>query len=259
MEKMISRSGNSDLEINCILQARMGSKRLPGKVLLEIDDSQKIIDFIIKQLENTKINELVIAIPDNQEDDILYNHLENLKINCFRGSTFDVLDRYYQCANHFSFKHIMRLTGDNPLIDPNIVDRAIDNYSSAECDYLTNSLQRTFPYGTEIEIFTFSALQTAWKYAKKNSEREHVTPYFYNNPEKFKICHLTQTTDQSKYRYTVDRKEDLLLVRQIISSIKKRPIITQDAIELLDSNPEMTKINSSIIPNEGYLASLEED
>ena len=93
MEKMISRLGNSDLEINCILQARMGSKRLPGKVLLEIDDSQKIIDFIIKQLENTKINELVIAIPDNQEDDILYNHLENLKINCFRGSTFDVLDR----------------------------------------------------------------------------------------------------------------------------------------------------------------------
>ena len=153
----------------------------------------------------------------------------------------------------------MRLTGDNPLIDPNIVDRAIDNYSSAECDYLTNSLQRTFPYGTEIEIFTFSALQTAWKYAKKNSEREHVTSYFYNNPEKFKICHLTQTTDQSKYRYTVDRKEDLLLVRQIVSSIKKRPIITQDAIELLDNNPEMAKINSSIIPNEEYLASLEED
>ena len=237
----------------------MGSERLPGKVLLDLIDGKKSIEFLIEQLETSKLQQKIVAIPDNEMDDILFDFLNNLKISCYRGSTFDVLDRYYHCAKQFSFNHIMRITGDNPLIDPKIVNNAIKQYCDSNCDYLTNSIDRTFPNGTEVEIFSFNALEIAWKNAKKKSEREHVTPYFYNNPEKFKIHYFKQQKNQSKFRYTIDRKEDYDLVVEILSRIKKRPIKTGDIIELLTKNPELLKLNSHIISNEGYIKSINED
>jgi len=153
----------------------------------------------------------------------------------------------------------MRLTGDNPLIDPEIVNNAIKQYCDSNCDYLTNSIDRTFPNGTEVEIFSFNALEIAWKNAKKKSEREHVTPYFYNNPKKFKIHYFKQQKNQSKFRYTIDRKEDYNLVVEILSRIKKRPIKTSDIIELLTNDPELFELNSNMISNEGYIKSINED
>jgi len=237
----------------------MGSERLPGKVLFDLTDGKKVIEFIIDQLQSSNLQQKIVAIPDNEMDDILFDFLNNLKISCYRGSTFDVLDRYYTCAKKFSFKNIMRITGDNPLIDPEIVNEAIKQYHDSNCDYLTNSIHRTFPNGTEVEIFSFDALEIAWKFAKKKSEREHVTPYFYNNPEKFKIHHFKQQQDQSKFRYTVDMKEDYVLVIEILSRIKTRPIKTSDIIELLTNEPELLKLNSDIMPNEGYIKSINED
>ena len=239
---------NNNLQIDCILQARMGSTRLPGKVLLNIDESHRIIDFLIDQLNQTRINRLIIAIPDSKENDVLENYLKKLNVICFRGNELDVLDRYYQCAKRFSLKHIMRLTGDNPLIDPEVVNLAIEEYHVAKYDYLTNSVNRTFPYGTEVEIFSFNSLENAWENTSKKSEREHVTPYFYNNPNKFNIKHLTQSFDCSKFRYTVDQEEDFLLVKQIVKKIKNRPIITKDIIKILNDNPEIQKINSKVTP-----------
>ena len=237
----------------------MNSKRLPGKVLLDITNEKKVIEFLIEQLETSNLQQKIVAIPDDTTNDILFNFLNNLKISCYRGSKLDVLDRYYHCAKQFSFNHIMRLTGDNPLIDPEIVNNAIKQYCDSNCDYLTNSIDRTFPNGTEVEIFSFNALETAWKFAKKKSEREHVTPYFYNNPNKFKIHHFKQKQDQSKFRYSIDRKEDYLLVLKILSKINTRPIKTSDIIELLTNYPEIKKLNSHIIPNEGYVKSISED
>ena len=153
----------------------------------------------------------------------------------------------------------MRISGDNPLIDPEIVNEAIKQYHDSNCDYLTNSINRTFPNGTEVEIFSFDALEIAWKFAKKKSEREHVTPYFYNNPDKFKIHYFKQQQDQSKFRYTIDMKEDYALVIEILSRIKTRPIKTSDIIELLTNEPELLKLNSDIMPNEGYIKSINED
>ena len=247
------------LEINCIIQARMGSERLPGKVLLDLIDGKKSIEFLIEQLETSKLQQKIVAISDDGSDDILFNFLNNLKISCYRGSKLDVLDRYYHCAKQFSFNHIMRLTGDNPLIDPEIVNNAIKQYCDSNCDYLTNSIDRTFPNGTEVEIFSFNALEIAWKNAKKKSEREHVTPYFYNNPKKFKIHYFKQQKNQSKFRYTIDRKEDYNLVVEILSRIKKRPIKTSDIIELLTNDPELFELNSNMISNEGYIKSINED
>ena len=237
----------------------MGSKRLPGKVLLDLVDGKKIIEFLFEQLKTSKLQQKIVAIPDDGSDDILFNFLNDMKILSYRGSKFDVLDRYYHCAKNFSLNHIMRITGDNPLIDPDIVNNAIDEYCHSSCDYLTNSIDRTFPNGTEVEIFSFNALEVAWKNAKKKSEREHVTPYFYNNPKKFKIHHFKQQKNQSKFRYTIDRKEDYALVVEILSRIKKRPIRTSDIIDLLTNAPELLKLNSHIIPNEGYIKSINED
>jgi spore coat polysaccharide biosynthesis protein SpsF len=237
----------------------MGSQRLPGKVLLDLTDGKKIIEFLTDQLESSNLQQKIVAIPNDEMDDVLFNFLNNSKISCYRGSTFDVLDRYYTCAKQFSFKHIMRITGDNPLIDPEIVNEAIKQYFNSNCDYLTNSIDRTFPNGTEVEIFSFNALEIAWKFAQKKSEREHVTPYFYNNPKKFKIHYFKQQKDQSKFRYSIDRNEDYLVVLEILSRIKTRPIKTSDIIELLTNDPKIMKLNSHIIPNEGYSESINED
>ena len=245
---------NNNLLIDCILQARMGSTRLPGKVLLNIDETNTIIEFLIKQINQSKISRLIVAIPSSSENDVLEEYLKKMNITYFRGNEYDVLDRYYQCAKKFSLKHIMRLTGDNPLIDPEIVNLAIDSYNEAKCDCLTNSVNRTFPYGTEVEIFSFDSLEKAWENAEGNSEREHVTPYFYNNPNKFNIRHLTQSVNNSRFRYTVDQEEDFLLVKEIVKKIRIRPIITKNIIEILNENPDIQKINSKVKPK-----SLEQD
>ena len=246
--------------IGCIIQARMCSTRLKGKVLHKITSEETILSFLIKQITNCKsLKTVVVATTELDEDDVIVDFLKSYDVKIFRGNSENVLDRFYHCAKKFKFSTIVRLTADNPLIDPQIVNDSIQKYSNSDCDYLTNSIDRTFPNGTEVEIFSFNALEIAWKFAKKKSEREHVTPYFYNNPNKFKIHHFKQKQDQSKFRYSVDRKEDYLLVLEILSKINTRPIKTSDIIELLTNYPEIKKLNSHIIPNEGYMKSISED
>ena len=245
--------------ISAIIQARIGSTRLPGKVLMKLNEDT-VLSLLLKQLKHSKfLTEIIIATTTNPEDDVIEKFAISNNIKLFRGDSDNVLDRYYQCAKKFSLTHIVRITADNPLIDPDMIDQAIKKYSTFNYDYLTNSIDRTFPNGTEVEIFSFDALEIAWKYAKKKSEREHVTPYFYNNPKKFKIHHFKQKKNQSKFRYTIDRKEDYALVVEILSRIKKRPIRTSDIIDLLTTNPQLLKLNSHIIINEGYIKSIKED
>ena len=245
--------------ISAIIQARIGSTRLPGKVLMKLNEDT-VLSLLLKQLKHSKfLTEIIIATTTNPEDDVIEKFAISNNIKLFRGDSDNVLDRYYQCAKNFSLTHIVRITADNPLIDPDMIDQAIKKYSTFNYDYLTNSIDRTFPNGTEVEIFSFDALEIAWKYAKKKSEREHVTPYFYNNPKKFKIHHFKQKKNQSKFRYTIDRKEDYALVVEILSRIKKRPIRTSDIIDLLTTNPQLLKLNSHIITNEGYIKSIKED
>lgn len=247
-------------KIGCIVQARMGSTRLPGKVLLPISNLDSVISHVIKQLQQSRLcNSIVIATTTNLEDDKIINISKEKDIPCFRGSSEDCLDRYYQCAIAFSFSIIVRITCDNPLIDPTLIDDAIETFTKGNYDYVTNCKPRSFPQGTEVEVFSFNALKKAWEEAKKPSEREHVTPYFYNNPDKFKIFNITNSENISNLRWTVDRKEDLELVRAIISKIKKSPILTTDILGLLKSEPDLIKINNNYIMDEGYHKSLEDD
>lgn len=246
--------------VGCIIQARMGSTRLPGKVLMNLDAKNPVLFYVINQIQNCKlIDEMVIATTTLGEDDKIDEYAKKMGITCFRGSTKDVLDRYYQCAKKFSFSKIVRITADCPLIDPTLVDQVVGKFKSEICDYATNFIPRTFPQGTDTEVFSFTALEKAWKNAKKPSEREHVTPFIYNNKDKFRISTIIYSKNISNLKWTIDRLEDLKLVKAIISKIHKRPILMNDILKLISKEPDLININKNYIMNEGYLNSLNED
>lgn len=245
---------------SCIVQARMTSTRLPGKVMMLVDDETPILGYVIKQLKYSKLcNQIIIATTTQNEDEKIIDFAKKNTIPYFRGSAEDCLDRYYQCAKTFSASIIVRITSDNPLIDPTLIDETVALFETGNYDYITNCKPRTFPQGTEVEVFSFNALEKAWNEAKKSSEREHVTPYFYKNPDKFRIFNITNKEDMSNLRWTVDRKDDLEFVRTIVSKIKKSPILMTDILKLLREEPHLKNINKNFIMDEGYLASLKND
>lgn len=248
------------MKVGIIVQARMNSTRLPGKVMMLVNEKDPVIKSVITQLQFSKLSEkIVIATTTLSEDDKIKEFLEKINIDCFRGSSEDCLDRYYQCAKRHSFSIIVRITCDNPLIDPNIVDASIEKFKSNSWDYVSNCHPRTFPQGTEVEVFSFQALEKAWNEARKSSEREHVTPYFYNNPSKFKIYNLNHSENLSHLRWTIDRINDLKMVQAIYSKVKKSPILMNDILELFKKEPQLVNINKDHIINEGYLKSLKTD
>ena len=248
-------------KIGCIIQARMGSTRLPGKVMMNVEDQKPVLYFVIKQLQECKlIDKIIVATTTNEEDEEIVNYIKNLGIDCFRGSPKDVLDRYYQCAKEYSISSVVRIPSDKPLIDPEIVDKVISMFENNSYDYITNFLPNpTFPSGTEVEIFSINALKKAWENAKLPSEKEHVTPYFSNHQDEFKITHIKNSENLSHLRWAVDKMEDLKLVRKIVSKIKKRPILMKNIVDLFSKEPELTEINKNVNRKEGDTKSLKED
>lgn len=245
--------------IGCIIQARMGSNRLPQKVLLNLDNQNSTLSYVINQLKNSKrIEQIVIATTNLKEDDEIENFVKKLGIECFRGSEKDVLDRFYNCAKELGFGIIVRITSDCPLIDPEIVDSVIENFEPSTMDYISNTLKNTFPKGLDVEVFTFQVLERAWKEAKLPSEREHVTHFIRNNST-FKIINFENKENLSKFRWTLDRKEDLEFIREILKRIHKRPILMKDVIAILEKEPHLSKINQNIDPDEGINKSKQED
>ena len=247
--------------IGCIIQARMGSTRLPGKAMLDVENDKTVLYFVIKQLQNCKlIDKIIVATTTLEDDNKIANFSKDLGIDCFRGSSNNVLDRYYQCAKEYSIFTIVRIPSDKPLIDPEIVDNVVSMFRNNSYDYITNFVSNpTFPSGTEVEIFSINALKKVWEKAKLPSEKEHVTPYFVNHKDEFKITHIENSENLSHLRWAVDRIEDLKLVRKIVSKIKKRPIIMKDIIDLFAREPELVEINKNVNRKEGELKSLKED
>ncbi len=248
------------LLIGAILQARMSSSRLPVKVMKVLDGKNPLIYYVIEQMKNCKkVDKVIVATSDNKEDDVIEKFVSNLGIDCFRGKLNDVLDRYYKCAKKFKLSTIVRITCDNPLIDPSIVDNLVSIFEETDNDLVVNIKERTFPHGTEVEIFSFDALEKAWKSAKLPSEKEHVTPFFYNNSEKFKILNIKNERNLSHLRWTVDRDDDFDLVSKLVVIIKKRPILMSDILDALEKNPQLKTINQNHDALEGYKKSLDED
>ena len=237
----------------------MGSSRLPGKVLMKSGNGMPLLYHVINQLRHcSKVKNLVIATTTNQEDDEIEKFADNNSVNVFRGSEKDVLDRYFQCAKKHSFSTIVRITSDCPLIDPQIVDKVIERFFSGNYDYATNTLIRTFPIGTDVEVFSFSALKRTWKSAQLPSEREHVTPHLRNKGN-FKTINVENDKNVSNLRLTVDRIEDFELIKEILNNISINPIHLEDILELFSRKPELIEINKHINNNEGLDRSLKED
>jgi spore coat polysaccharide biosynthesis protein SpsF (cytidylyltransferase family) len=230
--------------IGCIIQARMGSSRLPGKVLMKTDEDKPLLFYVIKQLQySKKFKKIIVATTTNKEDDTIEECVKALGVECFRGNEKDVLDRYYQCAKKFSLSVIIRITADCPLIDPIITDKVIEKFFSSNFDYATNTLVRTFPDGMDVEVFSFDALEKAWKNAILPSEREHVTPFIRNKKMDYKLINIENSKNLGNIRITVDRKQDYELVNKIIYKIKKRPILLNDVLKLFTKEPQLKDIN----------------
>ena len=247
--------------IGCIVQARMGSTRLPGKVLMKIENNHTMIDFVINQLKFSKnINKIIVATTTLSEDDIIIDFLHKKNINHYRGSEQDVLTRFYECAKFYSLDVIIRITSDCPLIDPEIVDGLIKKFLENDCDFVSAGFPRTFPQGSaDIEVFSFKTLEKVWLEAKKPSDREHVCTYIYNNPEKFKIKKAPNTTDYSDFKWSVDRDNDLKFVQEIVKRIPQRPILTNSVLNILKNEPRLIDINKNFISEEGYKKSIQKD
>lgn len=248
------------MKVVAILQARMGSTRLPGKVLANLGGSPMLARVISRVLEAPDIDELVLATTTSLDDDELVNWMSASfgGGSYFRGNEEDVLDRFYQCAKLHHADLVVRITADDPLKDATIIQKAINYfYLDPLLDYCSNTINPTYPEGLDIEVFKYSALETAWLQARLPSEREHVTPYIWKNFSIFKVKNFKYTRDLSAWRWTVDKPADLILMNKIYENFHDNPLVNfEEVIQFLDANPDLIRINDGTMRNEGYLKSI---
>jgi len=232
----------------------MNSTRLYGKVLKKLDEKNSVLYYVLKQIQASKlIDKIVVATSELEIDDVIVKVAKKMNVEVYRGSPTDVLDRHYQCAKKYSFDTIVRVTSDNPLNDPQIIDKAIKKMKTGKFDCVTTSLLQTFPKGINVEILSMNVLQKSWKNSSMPYEREYVTPYIYNNSDKFKIYNLVNTKNLSHISFTINKNNDLKLVRKIVSKIKKHPILMKDIMKILEKEPELLEINKNHPFKRSYL------
>ncbi len=244
-----------------ILQARFSSTRLPGKVLKPILGKPLLLLQIERIKRAERVDRIILATSTDPADDAIGSMCRENDIALFRGSLNDVLDRFYQAAKPLLPDHVVRLTGDCPLADPRLIDQVIAFHLQGGYDYTSNTIEPTYPDGLDIEVVRFSCLEAAWREASLPSQREHVTPFIYRHPDRFKIGSFKNTTDLSPLRWTVDEPLDFELVTRIYETLYPHDpaFTTQDILALLDKNPSLKTMNTRYGRNEGYDNSLAED
>jgi spore coat polysaccharide biosynthesis protein SpsF len=244
----LDSAGKVPMKIVAIIQARMGSTRLPGKVLMDLG-GETVLARVLGRLQRAiMIEEIVVATTDSAADDAIIRECERLEVSCFRGSEHDVLDRYYQAARMFAAEVVVRITSDCPVIDPDLVDETIRAFQLQRGDYCSNSFRRTYPRGLDTEVFTMNALEQAWHHAYKPYEREHVTPYLYEHPELFRLVSHQGQVDHSQYRWTLDTEEDLELLRAIYARFgNKDDFRWGEIVRRMEREPELAELNSHVI------------
>ncbi len=246
-----------------LVQARMSATRLPGKVLMTIK-GKTLLEIEMERLQQaTRLDQIVIATTTNPADDAIEALAKKKGWACFRGDENDVLDRFYQAAKEFKADVIVRITGDCPFHDPLVVDKLVSFYfkNADKYDYVSNVEPATYPDGMDLWVFPFRTLEKAWKEAKLKSEREHVCPYMWKNPDKFRIGHLSSPVDYSHHRWTVDNAADFDVVKTIYEALYREGTIfyMEEILQFLEKNPSLKKLNTEEIRDAGYLKSLRED
>ena len=250
-------------QVLAIIQARMGSTRLPGKMLLPIVDNKGALELMLERVRRARqLQKIVVATTTSPSDDRLVDLCKRLGYEYFRGDENDVLERYYQAALAFGpAEVIVRLTGDCPLHDSDVIDLVVGEYLKGNCDYVSNTQKYTFPDGLDVEVFSFSVLERARREANLKSEREHVTSYIWKHPGIFKTVNVEYKKDLFGKRWTLDEKEDYEFITHIYKNLyKKKPAFgMEEILELLAKHPELEEINKHLTRNEGYQKSLKED
>lgn len=237
-----------------IVQARMSSTRLPEKVLLPLGETTVLGQLVRRLALSRCLSGVIVAIPEGKSDDALANACAELGVACHRGSENDVLARFHGAAVAHDVETIVRITSDCPFYDPFLLDEMLEEFAAANgdgvtVDYLTNcTLKRTYPRGLDTEIFTFEALDLTFREAGRPEEREHVTPYMYCNPEKFRLRSRENPVDLSGHRWVVDTEADLRFVREVLGKLtwSKPDFRTQDLVAFLQQRPELMHMNRDV-------------
>lgn len=247
----------------CIIQARMGSARLPGKALVNICGKPMLRHVVERVRRSKRIDRIVIATTQKKEDDGIEALVRDMGLEAFRGDENNVLDRYRGCLKKFGGDVVVRITGDCPLADPLIIDKTIEYFLKNDFDYVSNAYpQASYPDGMDVEVFTVRALEKAWRDARLPSELEHVTPYIWKNEDRsFSLGALKSDVDLSDRRWTVDTEEDLEFVARVYNELyRKDPGFgMQDVLRLLERKPAIGNLNKGRRRNEGYEKSIKED
>lgn len=245
-------SNKQNFKVAAIIQARLGSTRLPGKIFKGISGKPMLWHIVNRLFHSNLIDAIIVATTNLPEDDKVQEFCEMNNILFYRGSSEDVLSRYYEAAAKFKADLIIRITSDCPVIDPLIIDNMLEYFfeenQSIELDYLSNVHPRTFPRGLDTEIFSFNSLTIAHNEATQQYEREHVTPYIYNHPEKFRIKNFVNEKDYSFHRWTVDTQKDFLLIDEIYKTLytKKKLFLFKDILNLFEKRPDLININQNV-------------
>jgi glutamate-1-semialdehyde aminotransferase/spore coat polysaccharide biosynthesis protein SpsF (cytidylyltransferase family) len=235
----------------------MGSSRFPGKVLEDLSGRPMLWHVVHRVRGAGRVERVVVATTDRAVDDPIARFCAQENIACFRGDEQDVLDRFYQAARADHADVVVRITADCPLIDPEVIDKVVERFQRGDCDYVSNAIRYTYPDGLDTEVFSFAALERAWREAGKPSEREHVTPYLRTG--KFRVANVESEIPVSpaQYRWTVDHPADLEFVRKVYAAFSRNGEFGFRAIfDLLKERPDLATIQAETITNEGYYKSL---
>lgn len=240
------------MNVTGIIQARMTSTRLPGKVMKKVNGVTLLEYQLERVMRSRLLNNVIVATTDNGTEKPIVDLCTDLGIAIYKGSEENVLKRYYHAAKKYDADIIVRMTSDCPLIDPEVIDGIINYYINNNYDYVSNTQIRTFPRGMDTEVFSMDHLEQAYIHANKEYEKEHVTPYFYLNENLYSIGQFLSKTDTSMYRLTVDTKEDFDLISIIIQELypTNQSFTLNDIIELMENQPNLININKHITQKE---------
>lgn len=231
-----------------IVQARMGSTRLPGKVMRKIM-GRTVLEHVIRRVRGSQlVDEIVVATTESSSDNVIVEEAQRCGVLTFRGSEDDVLSRYYFSAKEVSAETVVRITSDCPLIDPFIMDQVVALFFRENADFASNTRKPRCPLGLDTEVFTFDSLEKAHFHAKEARQREHVTPYIFGNPQVFKVVQLENSRDYSFYRWTLDTADDFKLIEKVYRHLYKedRIFYFPEILCLFEKHPELIKINAHV-------------
>lgn len=242
----------SNNKIICIIQARMSSTRLPGKVLKKIS-GKPMLWYILNSLQYSKtLDHIVVATTKKRVDDQIVELCNKMNISVFRGNEKNVLNRFCEAGKKYNATHVVRICADCPFIDPNIVDKVVRKSTMTNVDYVSNTLPKTYPMGYEVEVIKFPTLLKSEKMTNDVGDREHVTLFIMRNPKLFSHYNVKapDSFKKPKIRVCVDTKDDFLVIEKIFSLVKKQKnfISIRNVIGIFNKNPEIKKINSHVKP-----------